>query len=261
MLLAFCCWALVLVGAALGASRVYHLSEDSPNRPSRDIVLCLDVSSSMADLDADVITSYLRLISALPDDRVGLVMFDASAVTAFPLTQDHEAVRARLEQAKSELNKVTGTTYGSSGQSLVGDGLAACVNRFSVGEERSRTVVLATDNLVSGDPVYSTKEAAKLAADKKIMVFAVAPRQKDATATQELSDATALTGGRTLLITPGQPDNLADIAEALRSQQQRHAANQGLPLVPEDDPSIGLWLIAAGLLGVCLLSWTTKGAA
>ncbi len=51
-----------------------------------------------------------------------------------------------------------GTTANLSGASLIGDGLASCALQFDAEDtERSRSIILATDNYVSGEPIYTLR--------------------------------------------------------------------------------------------------------
>jgi hypothetical protein len=45
--------------------------------------------------------------------------------------------------------------------------------------ERSRSVILATDNFVSGDPIFTLEEAAVLAKEKDVRVYALNPGDFD----------------------------------------------------------------------------------
>src|SRR5690606_25353774 len=70
---------------------------------------------------------------------------------------------------------LTGTTaMGNNEPSLVGDGLATCALMFDEQDtERSRSIILATDNQVLGNPVYSLPEAGQLVADRGVSLFGI----------------------------------------------------------------------------------------
>lgn len=215
--------ALALLGAGAAGSRIIGISDDSEEMHTRDIVLCMDVSASMAPLVGDVLDSYLALVDSLEGERIGFVMFDAYAVTGFPLTTDYPYVVAQLRAAKKDISagQVPGTQAPRSGSSLVGDGLATCVQRFDRPEDaRSRTVVLATDNLVSGDAVYSVPQATELAMDQDVMVFGVMPRGSEPVPTRQLREESERTGGRTLTLDAGRGTNAVTISDAVESQQK-----------------------------------------
>ena len=142
------------------------LSEQSRDRSTlnRDVMLCLDVSGSMKELDESILRQFIDIAAGLPGDRIGLTIWNGAAITVFPLTDDTDYVAATLEFAVDQLNRgarsfVMGTEEG--GSSLIGDGLASCVLRFDrLDEERARSIVFATDNALAGDPIVSLHSAA-----------------------------------------------------------------------------------------------------
>ncbi len=216
--------SLALAGLALLGSRFVMVTDDSEVVRQRDVVLCMDVSGSMVPVVEDVLDTYLALVDELTEERIGFVMFDANAVTGFALTDDHDEIAVRLAAARAELlgeEPVAGTTAPSSGSSLVGDGLASCVQHFDrPDEQRARTLVLATDNLLSGDSIYTLQEAAGLALERQVMVFGVMPRGTQAHAVAELRGQASRTHGDVLLLTPGEPTNTAVISRAVAAQER-----------------------------------------
>ncbi|MBC9734021.1 VWA domain-containing protein [Nocardioides marmotae] len=216
--------AVALAGLALLGSRLVAVSDDSEVMRQRDVVLCMDVSGSMVPVVEDIVDTYRALVDELTEERIGFVMFDANAVTGFALTDDHEEVAARLAAAREELGgeePVAGTTAPASGSSLVGDGLASCVQHFDrPQEERARTLVLATDNLVSGDSIYTLQEATDLAVERDVMVFGITPRGTQANAVAELRGQIGRTHGDVLLLTAGEATNAAVISMAVAKQER-----------------------------------------
>ena len=102
------------------------------------------------------------------------------AVTYFPLTSDYSYIERQLERLRSEFEDpqeryYSGTLIGE-GSSLVGDGLASCVVRFDrTDSERSRSIILVTDNFVAGEQIFSLPDAAQLAADRGVRVYGINP--------------------------------------------------------------------------------------
>ena len=83
-------------------------------------------------------------------------------------------------------------TWNGRGSSLIGDGLASCVKSFPAtdgtaqdgqrrrtGHRRSRSVVLATDNFLSGDPIFTLDQAGALAQERDVRVYALNPGDFD----------------------------------------------------------------------------------
>lgn len=210
---------VVLVGRP-----VQHSMNWSQHR-NRDVVLCLDVSGSMSEVDGDVISAYRSLARNLNGDRIGLVAFDSAAVTVFPLTDDADYVDTELAQFSRDLDRgpVPGTRAGSNGSSLIGDGLTSCLQRFdgSGNDGRGRTVVLATDNQLSGTPLFSLNDAVRAAVSKHVMVQGVAPSESDATAVSVLHDAVTTTGGDVTLVTGTSLEDPQRIIRAVNEQEAR----------------------------------------
>jgi Ca-activated chloride channel family protein len=167
---------------------------------NRDVMLCLDVSTSMNWLDAIVLRQFAELAAGLRGERIGLTIFNGSAITVFPLTDDASFVEATLEEAALALGQrkrsfVEGTEEG--GTSLIGDGLASCALRFDAEQNgRSRSIVFATDNALAGIPILTLTEAAAMVRERDIRVYAIAASDRitnrDAA---ELRDAAESTGG------------------------------------------------------------------
>lgn len=220
---------LAAAGVAWLAAQPVHTDPTSQPRSNRDIVLCLDVSGSMASVDREVIEAYRTLAGNLSGERIGFVLFDASAVTVFPLTDDADFITAQLEHAMEEIDGgvIPGTQIGS-GTSLIGDGLAACVNRFDVpDQDRSRTVVLATDNQVAGLPLFTLDQALDKARDRGVLVFGIAPSDNTPSVTAELTEALRTTGGDVLLLGPEMDGSV--IEERVLAQERKALDGPSLP--------------------------------
>lgn len=180
---------LVVAIAATGvgvllASRVSNVEIVQPQSYKRDIMLCLDVSGSMTDVDAKIVDTFASLAKGLHGERIGLTVFDSSAVQVFPLTDDYDYVERELttyrdsfrSQGESGIRYWTGTDLGE-GASLIGDGLSSCVLGFDgdTSSKRPKSIVLATDNYVNGSPIFTLKQAGALAVKHDVRVYAVDP--------------------------------------------------------------------------------------
>jgi Ca-activated chloride channel homolog len=196
------CGAL-LASTLLAAARPVDIDTIRPEQHNRDIVLCLDASGSMSSADAEVVEVFARLAEDFKGERIGLTIFDSTAVQVFPLTDDYEYAREQLELARDAFNGKPGTsgfldgTWSGRGSSLIGDGLASCVTSFPPGgnqdgssqgsaadqagrqPQRSRSVILATDNFLSGDPIMTLAEAAGMAKERDVRVYALNPGDLD----------------------------------------------------------------------------------
>ena len=198
--------AVLMAASVVAAARPAERSTVSPELRNRDIILCLDASGSMSSADAAVVDVFARLARGFDGERLGLTVFDSSAVQVFPLTDDYDFVQEQLEAAREAFDGAPGSagfldgTWNGAGSSLIGDGLASCMQGFPATaagshtgsggtgsggtgtggtEERSRSVILATDNFISGEPIFTLQEAAALARTKDVRVFALNPGDFD----------------------------------------------------------------------------------
>lgn len=257
---------IVLIAAAAGlTARFSTTTSYQPDLRNRDIVLCLDVSGSMVDYDARVVDVFADLATRFEGERLSLVVFNASAVTYFPLTSDYEYVIAQFDQLQSEFASGTDDFYAGTlignGSSLVGDGLASCVTRFdALDQERSRSVVLVTDNLVAGAPIFTLPDAAQLAKDRNVRVYGINPGDTtakgylDSLAT-EFQGAVETTGGGYYAL--DDPDTIPTIVDAITAEQA--ALSKGpVQYVHSDQPGPWVWLALFGLGSLFVVAWRLK---
>lgn len=218
------CGALLIAaaGIALLVARPVDQDAQAAQRSNRDVVLCMDVSGSMTPVVQETLASFERLAGDLDGERIGLVVFDSAAVTVFPLTDDGAYIQQHLADTAARLDghSLPGTRLGSMGSSLIGDGLASCLQRFDDDDpDRSRTVVLATDNQTSGKSLFSLEEATELAQERGALVFGITPNDNAVAATEALTEQVRTTGGDTLFLAPGTP--LEEISDSVQAAQRR----------------------------------------
>ena len=256
---------VLLVGVAAITARPSSVTSVQPELSNRDIVLCLDVSGSMVDYDKEVLDVFGELSAQFTGERISLVVFNASAVTRFPLTSDYDyitkqfaALRADFDSENSDYYR--GTLFGN-GSSLVGDGLASCVVRFDAPDaQRSRSVILVTDNLIAGEPIFTLPEAGRLAEDRGVTVFGINPG--DTVAKSYLADLAVefkavveKTGGGYFAL--DDPKAIPTIVDRITAQQA--AAMKGEPqLLLTDQPAVPLALALLGLLGLLVFAWRLR---
>ncbi len=241
--------ALVVTGCWLLASRLGLADESTSVQHNRDVMLCLDVSGSMRQVDADLLAAFADITKQLKGERVGLTIWNSSAVMKFPLTNDYDFVAARLAEGAEALRGMSGVytvgTSEGSGASLIGDGIVSCLQRFDrLDTQRARTMILATDNDLSGTPIYTTDQAFEQIRQQKVVVFTLAEYESDDyTALRRLATDTG--GAGYLLRDKGSG------AQVVRSIQSMEAARlQGERQVTVTDLSaVGLSLVSLGLLG------------
>jgi len=113
------------------------------NRKGIDVVVALDVSKSMlaTDLAPDRLERAKQLIGklmiAMPNDRIGLVLFAGKAYLQLPLTTDHGAASMFVSSASPDAVPQQGT--------VISEALQRSANAFNAAERRFKTVVLISD--------------------------------------------------------------------------------------------------------------------
>lgn len=248
--------AVLLGGAALvGAARPLDTTVEKPQTRSRDIMLCLDISGSMAAYDATLVTTFKTLVKSFEGERIGLVIFNSSAATVFPLTDDYDFINDELDDASKalggdpEFESFFAGTFNGRGTSLIGDGLATCVSSFDkVDLQRARSVVFATDNHVAGRPVIELDEAGELAKAKGVRVYGLNPEESgpDDEAV-EMREVVTGTSGRYYPMS--DQSAISGIVDSVQAQEATliDAASRALYT---DDPTVPIALAGVGLVGL-----------
>lgn len=256
---------LLVVASVALASRPARTELVYPQLNNRDIVLCLDVSGSMIDYDAEIVDVFSELARQFDGERISLVVFNASAVTYFPLTSDYAYIERQFGEisdqfASDDAEYFAGTFFGD-GSSLIGDGLASCTQRFDTPERnRSRSIILATDNLVVGAPIFTLPAAGHLAEERGIRVYGINPGDQnsreylDSFAT-EFENVVTGTGGSYHAL--ADPQAIPSIVDSISAEQAD--LMQGIPqLVDTDQPGVPLVLAFIGLAALMVVGWRVR---
>lgn len=263
------------------AGRPTTKSVIQPEMRNRDIVLCLDVSLSMIEVDAEILRIYAELSKGFKGERLSLVLFASSPVTVFPLTDDYEFITEQLQTAaKAFQDSGSGTydsessrrmyallsgVYSGEGSSLIGDGLAGCVSRFDkLDSKRSRSIILGTDNELSGSPIVTLREAAEFAKDKDIRVYGLNPN--DYSYKSKYSNYvpdTVKEFKEAMLLTNGDYYKMEDAAAAstiiAKVSEQEATRFKGTPqIVYSDQPQVFLIMFLIGFVGLMIISWRLR---
>ncbi len=243
------------VAAVLGAARPVERRVVNPEKVNRDVVLCLDVSGSMIDVDAEVVGTFRRLAEGFQGQRISLVIFNSSAVPVFPLTDDYGFVDEQLRQAQRALDRLDpkdpffAGTLNAAGSSLIGDGLATCLRGFDHPElTRARSVILASDNEAAGKSLFTLPEAGQLATAGSIQVYGINPTDSPgSSAAQEMRAVVESSGGVYYALT-----DVSAVPRILDAVGSREASRipSAPQLVVRDEPGWLIALAAAGLLGL-----------
>jgi Ca-activated chloride channel family protein len=267
----------LVVSAVAAAARPVELTTIQPEQRNRDIMLCLDTSGSMSSADAAVVKVFAELAKEFDGERIGLTVFDSSAVQVFPLTDDYAYVQEQLTLAKDAFDGNPGSagfldgTWNGRGSSLIGDGLASCVNGFpdmraaeaggeDADQRRSRSIVLATDNYLSGDPIFTLKQAAALAKEREVPVYALNPGDFDYGPGPGQPGATLRAVAESSGGAYYRLDSPEAVADIVRSVQETEAtAIKGAPqAVVSDRPELPLTLALLSGLVLAGASWRLR---
>ncbi len=151
-----------------------HNSWDNKNVEGIDIMLCMDVSTSMLaeDLKPNRIEAAKNVaaefISGRPNDNIGLTIFAGEAFTQCPMTTDHASLLNLLHNVRTDIAARGLISDGTA----VGMGLANAVSRLKVSKAKSKVVILLTDGSNNmGD--ISPMTAAQIAQSMGIRVYTI----------------------------------------------------------------------------------------
>lgn len=273
--------AVVAASALAGRPVDRHVRNEA--LASRDIVLCLDVSTSMLTTDAKILDTFSQMLDTFDGERVALVAWNTTAQTMVPLTDDYDLLRSQLTKiadvldfepyyGNPKLNAYYKTFSGVfdtdlEASSLDGDGLASCTAAFGDPvKDRSRSVILATDNQVldpDSQEIYSLSEAADLAAKRGVRIFSLYGADPDLQdpgttqadldrARQELKEVTTSHHGRFYEV--DDADAAGGIVKELESDQVEELTDNTQVRV-SDTPQL-----AGGVLAIALLLLLGLGA-
>ncbi len=251
---------VVVTGVALVLARPQTIESQARESRQRDLLLCLDASASMDRDNVRVIRELRRIVGSLAGDRVGMVMWSGAAVLVFPLTDDYDFVDSELERAEQAF---TGRAKGffegvdapAKGASLIGDGIVSCVNRFDrAASDRTRAVIVSSDNFPRGKPVYELAQAADYAASRQVLVYgmgaAALAQPQHAEARQGFADAVTATGGTFAIVDDAASERIAERIDDL----EKARATEPPRRVSYDEPGAGLVTAGVGL-ALLVLAW------
>ncbi|NOY22292.1 MAG: VWA domain-containing protein [Acidobacteria bacterium] len=160
--------ALILMILALARPQLGKLYEKQ-NVKGIDIVLCLDISSSMKAMDLKpsrfqvARETLLNFVDGRPYDRMAYIPFSAYAITRCPLTTDHRMLKQLIAQTK--LGSIEDGT-------AIGMAIATAVNRLRKSKAKSKVIILATDGMNNRGNI-DPRSAAELAKVMGVRIYAV----------------------------------------------------------------------------------------
>lgn len=154
---------LLLFVVALARPQIGNKTENVLNQ-CRDIMLVLDISSSMEALDFEPVNRMeaakkvaIDFVKARKLDRIGIVLFSGLAFTQVPLTSDKQTIIRLLSSATTGMTSIDGTAIGSA--------IVTASNRLKNSEAKEKVIILITDgvnNIGEVDPITAAHVAKNL---------------------------------------------------------------------------------------------------
>lgn len=161
--------ALASVITALARPQIEDISTRTKTTKGIDIVMAIDVSSSMLarDLKPNRLSALKEVaadfIKKRPNDRIGLVAYAGESYTKTPITSDKSIVlRALKDIVYGQLEDGT----------AIGMGLATSVNRLKESKAISKVIILLTDG-VNNSGFIEPQTAADLAVEYDIKTYTI----------------------------------------------------------------------------------------
>ena len=170
LLFVFRILALGLIILAIARPQTVDVSTRTKTNKGIDIVMAIDVSSSMLaqDLKPDRLSALKRVASAFVDDRlsdrIGLVVYAGESYTKTPITSDKGIVKGALREISYQGVIEDGTA--------IGMGLATSVNRLKDSRAKSKVIILLTDG-VNNSGFIDPKIATELAVEFGIKTYTI----------------------------------------------------------------------------------------
>lgn len=259
----------LLVGLSLSigyaASGPVDRESVSSEMGDRDIVLCLDASGSMLPYDSEILENFQEMVEEFEGERISLQLWSAQTETKFPLTDDYALADRTLAEAAKLINQGYIRPEGDyvlvtpelqeylkgveapdeeMVSSLIGDGLASCVLGFDLlDEDRTRIVVLATDNEAMGPQIYSLQQAVDFADEQDVHIIALYPSVMGAVTTEgeEMKALVEESGGE--FYNMDDPAAVDGIIDSITEEDLTFSA-QGSQIIETDKPILPvLWTV------------------
>jgi Ca-activated chloride channel homolog len=135
-----------------------------------DIVIALDASGSMAAEDFEPRNRFYvaksvvnKFVEGLNQDRSGLIVFAAKALTLCPLTMDYGALQSALNG--TELGTIEDGT-------AIGNALAVSLNRLRRSTAKSKVIILVTDGVNNRGEIQPI-DAAEMARSLGVKIYTI----------------------------------------------------------------------------------------
>jgi Ca-activated chloride channel family protein len=163
--------ALSSIIIALARPRSVDVTSKSKTTKGIDIVMAIDVSSSMLanDLKPNRLESLKKVASTFVqdriNDRIGLVVYAGESYTRTPVTSDKTIILQSLKTIEYDDSIIADGTG-------IGVGLATAINRIKDSKAKSRIIILLTDG-VNNSGTIDPRTASEIAKEYGIKVYTI----------------------------------------------------------------------------------------
>jgi len=162
--------ALCFLIIALARPRTVDISNQTKTTKGIDIVMAIDLSSSMLakDLKPNRMEALkkvaINFVDGRPNDRIGIVVYAGEAYTQTPVTSDKAIVE----------NAIKNMTFNNVLQdgTAIGMGLTTAVNRLKDSKAKSKIIILMTDG-VNNTGFIEPETASDIAKEYGIKVYTI----------------------------------------------------------------------------------------
>ncbi len=263
-------------------ARPYKTETTTIEHYNRDIILCLDISTTVDELNAVLIDKLKDVVKDLDGQKFGIVIFNTTPVLVCPLTTDYDYVLEVLDKIELALEMRTdyyagknvdwdeyveldafisnGTLIGNEdrGSSIIGDGLAAASMDFGDIEadpDRTRIIIFSTDNDLAGDEIITLPEAGEMCKEKGIIVYGIGTEYMYTADRNEMQAAVECTGGEFFY---GESKTaVRDIVSEIEDQVES-LDDVEYEITETDQPEIPFLLLLLSISAMMLLAFITK---
>ena len=163
-------FSIIMLVIALARPQVIDVSTQTKTSRGIDIVIAVDISSSMLAQDLkpnrlDALKSVAKeFIDERVNDRIGIVVYAGESYTKTPVTTDKSIIIKALDEIKFDGVIDDGTA--------IGMGLATSVNRLKDSDSKSKVIILLTDG-VNNSGFIDPNTAADLAMSFGIKTYTI----------------------------------------------------------------------------------------
>jgi len=170
--------AVMLMILAL-ARPVYPMAQSKIRTEGIDIVLAVDVSTSMRAEDFEIGTKRMNRLDVVKNviedfvrrrknDKIGMVVFASRTYTVCPLTLDKNWLLKNLERVR----------IGMVGDgTAIGSGIASALNRLKATKAKDKVIILLTDGRSNAGKIHPLT-AAEMARTLGVKIYAIGAGSK-----------------------------------------------------------------------------------